>query len=72
VTASAGLALAPDIATVREPLVRAADDALYAAKRGGRDQLVLAEPGSVPTDHDVDDLGGASSGQPSSGWYSSA
>jgi diguanylate cyclase (GGDEF)-like protein len=73
VTASAGLALAPDIATVREPLVRAADDALYAAKRRGRDQLVLAEPGPASTDHDVDGApsGQASSGQASSGQASS-
>jgi diguanylate cyclase (GGDEF)-like protein len=49
VTASAGLALAPDITSEREPLVRAADDALYAAKRGGRDQLVLADRDGVTT-----------------------
>jgi diguanylate cyclase (GGDEF)-like protein len=42
VTASAGLALAPTHATERDPLVRIADAALYAAKREGRDRLVTA------------------------------
>jgi diguanylate cyclase (GGDEF)-like protein len=42
VTASAGLALSPTHATERDPLVRIADAALYAAKRQGRDRLVVA------------------------------
>jgi diguanylate cyclase (GGDEF)-like protein len=43
ITASAGLALAPNHTTARDPLVRIADAALYAAKGSGRDRLVIAE-----------------------------
>jgi diguanylate cyclase (GGDEF)-like protein len=43
VTASVGGALYPSGFRTREDLVRAADAALYKAKQGGRDRLVLAE-----------------------------
>ena len=42
VTASIGLAGAPDDAEDREALLSAADACLYAAKRGGRDRVVAA------------------------------
>ncbi|MEZ4402480.1 MAG: diguanylate cyclase [Kofleriaceae bacterium] len=44
VSISVGVASFPDDATDAEALVRAADDALYAAKRAGRDRAVLASP----------------------------
>jgi diguanylate cyclase (GGDEF)-like protein len=43
VTASIGVALYPDHATDRVELVAAADQALYQAKRTGRDRVVLAD-----------------------------
>ncbi|MGZ4397158.1 MAG: GGDEF domain-containing protein, partial [Gaiellaceae bacterium] len=42
VTASFGLASLPDQAAGREQLVAAADEALYAAKRAGRNRVVSA------------------------------
>ncbi len=44
VTVSVGIATAPR-GTAVDALVQAADAALYRAKRSGRDQAVLAEPG---------------------------
>ena len=43
-TASAGVASLPRSATTGADLVAAADQALYAAKAGGRDRTVVAEP----------------------------
>lgn len=44
ITVSLGVAGFPGDATAREPLVRAADVALYAAKHGGRDRAVPYSP----------------------------
>ena len=45
VTASMGVAAFPDAAVARiEDLLRRADEALYRAKEGGRNQVVVAEP----------------------------
>jgi diguanylate cyclase (GGDEF)-like protein/PAS domain S-box-containing protein len=46
VTLSAGIATIPDHATVAEELLAAADAALYAAKRAGRDRTEVATPGT--------------------------
>jgi diguanylate cyclase (GGDEF)-like protein/PAS domain S-box-containing protein len=40
ITVSAGIAAAPEHGSTARELLRAADDALYAAKQGGRDRLV--------------------------------
>jgi diguanylate cyclase (GGDEF)-like protein len=49
VTVSAGLAAAPEDGTEYSALLRRADAALYAAKRAGRNRMVLAgEPASTP------------------------
>lgn len=42
--ASIGLAMCPPHSEDREQLIRAADEAMYEAKRGGRDRCVLARP----------------------------
>lgn len=42
VSASAGLAAAPEHGTASQQVIRAADEALYTAKRAGRDRLVVA------------------------------
>ncbi len=42
VSASLGLATFPDDATEKDELIQVADEALYAAKRGGKDQVVAA------------------------------
>lgn len=42
-SASVGIAFFPEDGEDPKKLMRAADDALYAAKRGGRDRVVLAE-----------------------------
>lgn len=47
VTASIGVAAFPDHATSGDALIRIADNALYAAKRTGRDRVVAA--GALPT-----------------------
>jgi diguanylate cyclase (GGDEF)-like protein len=43
-TLSAGIAGSPEHATTARELLRAADIALFAAKRGGRERVVLYEP----------------------------
>jgi diguanylate cyclase (GGDEF)-like protein len=45
ITFSAGIAAAPDHGTTQEELLRAADDALYAAKQAGRNQVHLSSAG---------------------------
>ena len=42
-SASVGIAFFPEDGDSPKALMRAADDALYAAKRAGRDRVVLAE-----------------------------
>lgn len=42
ITLSLGVACCPDHATTAEGIIRVADDALYAAKRGGRNRVELA------------------------------
>jgi PleD family two-component response regulator len=56
-TTSIGIATFPLHATSRIELFRAADDALYTAKRAGRNRVVLAEtpaeaPDSIPLSSD--------------------
>lgn len=46
-TVSIGIAIYPDTARNPEVLVRAADDALYLAKRSGRDQFQVAPPAAT-------------------------
>jgi diguanylate cyclase (GGDEF)-like protein len=40
ITVSAGVAAAPEHGSTASDLLRSADDAMYAAKQGGRDRLV--------------------------------
>ena len=47
-TASIGVAVFPWHGECRETLIRAADEALYAAKRGGRNRVVVAVDPGVP------------------------
>ena len=47
VTISIGVACSPDHAETREQLVHAADVALYRAKAGGRDRVVVANDGEL-------------------------
>jgi len=47
ITASFGIALAPDHAGDPESLLRASDQALYEAKAAGRDRVVVTSAGSV-------------------------
>ena len=44
VTVSIGVAWAPEHGLTRDDLVKTADDALYRAKEGGRNQVVMAAP----------------------------
>lgn len=44
VGASLGIAVYPDHAEGCEPLIRAADRAMYAAKHGGKNRCIIAEP----------------------------
>lgn len=53
VTVSVGIAALPRDATTGGDLIRAADEALYAAKRSGRDRCELAPGGVVAPDADV-------------------
>lgn len=46
-TCSAGLASVPEDAGTVDDLLRLADDALYMAKAGGRDRVVLALPQGI-------------------------
>ena len=48
VTASFGVAAMPESAVHKEELVRAADAALYRAKRGGKNRVARAEPVAAP------------------------
>lgn len=41
ITVSAGVAMYPEHATTAEALLRCADEALYAAKEGGRNRVVV-------------------------------
>ena len=43
ITVSVGLAMRPEHGEEMEPLLKAADHALYSAKRAGRDRLVVSE-----------------------------
>jgi diguanylate cyclase (GGDEF)-like protein/PAS domain S-box-containing protein len=43
ITASAGVAAAPEHGSTAHDLIRSADDALYAAKQSGRDRVVASE-----------------------------
>jgi diguanylate cyclase len=46
VTVSVGASVFPEHGTTPEQLIRAADDALYVAKEGGRDRSVAADAGA--------------------------
>jgi diguanylate cyclase (GGDEF)-like protein len=47
VTASLGIAIFPDHGSTADRVVKAADEALYQAKRSGRDRVVVGEAGSI-------------------------
>jgi diguanylate cyclase (GGDEF)-like protein len=49
-TASIGIATFPSHSSTRAELFRAADDALYAAKRAGRNRVYLAQPAADNTE----------------------
>lgn len=49
VTVSIGVSVLPDLAASADQLIDSADQALYAAKRAGRDRVVVAAPPGVRT-----------------------
>lgn len=51
ITISIGIAIYPDHGRAKEDLVKAADNALYQAKRAGRDRVHLAEQSQTGTEH---------------------
>ena len=53
VTVSAGVAVGPDDGATVDALLEAADQALYTAKAGGRDQVVTARPADGPGTGDL-------------------
>jgi diguanylate cyclase (GGDEF)-like protein len=53
VTASIGIASYPEQGSRLEDLIRAADIAMYQAKRGGRDQVKLSVVSSTPSVHEA-------------------
>jgi len=53
VTMSLGVAIFPDHGATGEVLLRAADAALYSAKREGRDRVALAEAAEEPRTGDL-------------------
>lgn len=53
-TISFGIALFPDHADGSDQLLRAADEALYAAKGAGRDRVMISESPAKPWPHPVD------------------
>ena len=49
ITASIGVSVYPDDALTKQALIRVADEALYIAKRNGRNQVQMAKPsGETP------------------------
>jgi diguanylate cyclase (GGDEF)-like protein len=48
ITISAGLACFPEHGNSRDELIKAADDALYSAKQGGRNRVLFARPTASP------------------------
>ena len=51
ITASIGVSVYPDDALTKQALIKVADEALYVAKRNGRNQVQIANPsGESPDD----------------------
>ncbi len=50
ITASIGVAVMPDNGNTSQRLIKAADDALYLAKKSGRDKVVVARPLRSPVE----------------------
>jgi diguanylate cyclase (GGDEF)-like protein len=48
ITLSAGIAQTPEHGTIASELLRAADEAMYAAKQAGRDRIVIYQNGTPP------------------------
>ncbi|MEP2783609.1 MAG: diguanylate cyclase [Pseudoruegeria sp.] len=60
ITISVGVSHFPDHGTIPQDLMRAADDALYEAKANGRNQTIIANSASTPTDQsNVEETKGA-------------